>query len=58
MLPFDDKKTKSLGGGSSDDLMGAGKKSAVKRLMEALQSNDLDQAVDALETFMELCEDD
>lgn len=56
MLPFDEKKTQyAIAATQGNDLMSAGKKSAMQRFLSAIQADEPAQAADALEAFIELC---
>lgn len=58
MLPFEEKRKQPVMVDSDGDLMSAGKKSAIQRLITAIKADEPAQAADALEAFMELCSHD
>lgn len=57
MLPFDEKKTPTtVVDSGSDDLMKTAKKRALGRIMAAFKDSNIDQAYEAFEDLIELCE--
>lgn len=58
MLSQDEKRKQAVIVSDSGDLFSAGKKSAMQRLIAAIKADEPAQAADALEAFMELCDND